>query len=52
MQQNELLREQNELLREILAKEGVTYLDGKQLYRAVEKASRNTGVLIMSGGVV
>lgn len=52
MQQNALLREQNELLREILAKEGATYLDGKVLLRSVEKASRNTGVNIMSGGVV
>ena len=52
MQQNALLREQNELLREILAKEGATYLDGKVLLRSVEKASKNTGVNIMSGGVV
>ena len=51
-QQNALLREQNELLRAILAKEGATYLDGKRLYRAVENASRNTGVTIMSGGMV
>ncbi|OUN08343.1 hypothetical protein B5G43_02895 [Flavonifractor sp. An92] len=51
-QQNALLREQNELLRAILAKEGATYLDGKRLYRAVENASRNTGVMIMSGGMV
>lgn len=50
--QNDLLREQNELLRAILAKEGVTYLDGKRLYRSVEKASRNTGVMIMTGGMV
>lgn len=52
MAQNDLLREQNELLRAILAKEGVTYLDGKRLYRSVEKASRNTGVMIMTGGMV
>lgn len=52
MQQNALLREQNELLRQILAKEGATYLDGKILLRSVEKASKNTGVNIMSGGVV
>lgn len=51
-QQNALLREQNELLRAILAKEGATYLDGKVLLRSIEKASRNTGVNIMSGGVV
>jgi hypothetical protein len=52
MTQNALLREQNELLRAILDKEGVTYLDGKRLYKSVEKAARNTGVVIMSGGVV
>ena len=52
MQQNALLREQNELLRAILEKQGATYLDGKILLRSMEKASRNTGVNIMSGGVV
>lgn len=50
--QNELLREQNELLRAILAKDNSTYLDGKRLLGSVEKASRNKGVAIMAGGVV
>ena len=52
LQQNALLREQNELLRAILEKEGTTYLDGKKLYKSAEKAARNTGVVIMTGGVV
>ena len=52
LQQNALLREQNELLRAILEKEGTTYLDGKKLYKSVENAARNTGVVIMTGGVV
>ena len=52
LQQNALLREQNELLRAILEKEGATYLDGKKLYKSVENAARNTGVVIMTGGVV
>lgn len=50
--QNELLREQNELLRAILAKDGATYLDGKRILKSVETAARNTGVMIMAGGVV
>ena len=52
LQQNALLREQNELLRAILEKEGTTYLDGKKLYKSVENAARNAGVAIMTGGVV
>lgn len=51
-EQNGLLREQNELLRAILAKEGSVYLDGKQLKRAVDRASRNSGASILVGGVV
>lgn len=50
-QQDVLLREQNELLRQILAKTGV-YLDGKTLTRSVEKTKRERGVNIMNGGVV
>ena len=50
-QQDVLLREQNELLRQILAKTGV-YLDGKTLARSVEKTKRERGVNIMSGGVI
>lgn len=50
--QNALLREQNELLRSILAKEGVTYVSDKQIKRAYDRASRNSGASIMVGGVV
>lgn len=50
--QNALLREQNELLRAILAKEGVTYVSDKQIKRAYDRASRNSGASIMVGGVV
>ena len=51
MQQNSLLREQNELLRAILAKEGVV-LDGKTLLKSVKNAARESGATIMVGGVV
>lgn len=51
-EQNALLRRQNELLMAILEKEGTTVsLDGKTLKRAVDKASRESGANIMSGGV-
>lgn len=50
--QNALLREQNELLRAILAKEGVVNIDGKQIKKAYDRASRNSGASIMVGGVV
>ena len=52
MSQNALLREQNELLRAILAKEGVTYISDKQIKRAYDRANRNSGATIMAGGVV
>lgn len=52
MSQNALLREQNDLLRAILAKEGVTYISDKQIKKAYDRASRNSGVTIMAGGVV
>jgi hypothetical protein len=45
------LQEQNELLRAILNKSGV-YLDGKQLKKSVDKASRSSGANILIGGVV
>ena len=48
---NALLQEQNELLRAILNKSGV-YLDGKQLKKSVDKASRSSGANILIGGVV
>lgn len=51
-EQNALLREQNELLRAILAKEGGVVLDGKQLKKSVDRASRSSGVTIMPGGVM
>ena len=51
-EQNGLLREQNELLRAILAKESGVYLDGKQLKKSIDRASRNSGASIMVGGVV
>lgn len=50
-EQNALLQEQNELLRAILNKSGV-YLDGKQLKKSVDKASRSSGANILIGGVV
>lgn len=49
--QNALLREQNELLRAILAKDTSTKLDGKTLLRSTEKAARQRGAVIMAGGV-
>lgn len=50
--QNALLREQNELLRAILAKDTSTKLDGKTLLRSTEKAARQRGAVIMAGGVM
>ena len=47
--QNQLLREQNALLAQILAKSGVV-LDGKDLLNSVEKASRRRGRNIVQGG--
>lgn len=51
-EQNALLREQNELLRAILAKDTSTKLDGKTLLKSTEKAARQRGVVIMAGGVM
>lgn len=52
-EQNALLRQQNELLRALLDKEGGNvYLDGKRLLKSTEKAGRERGVGIMSGGVM
>lgn len=48
--QNALLREQNDLLRQILSKTGV-YLDGKEITNTVEKTQRERGASILSGGV-
>ena len=51
-EQNALLRRQNEILLELLKKEGGVYLDGKQLKKAYDKAAREQGAIIMSGGVM
>lgn len=51
-EQNALLREQNELLRAILAKDTGVKLDGKTLLRSTEKAARQRGAVIMAGGVM
>ena len=47
---NSLLREQNSLLRELLAKETGTYLDGKLLTNSVEKYQRSRGRVLVTGG--
>lgn len=46
-----LMREQNELLRALLAKDTSVTLDGKTLKTAVDRANRESGVSIMAGGV-
>lgn len=52
-EQNALLRRQNELLAALLEKSGGNvYLDGKQILKSSEKAGRERGAVIMSGGVV
>ena len=50
-EQNYLLRQQNELLRELIAKDNSVSIDGKTLLRATESASRRRGAVIMAGGV-
>lgn len=50
--QNALLREQNELLRAILAKEGTVKISNKTIKQAYDSASRQSGVSIMPGGVM
>ena len=45
-----LLREQNELLREMLAKESGVYLDGKAISKNVEKHQRERGRTLVLGG--
>ena len=47
-----LLREQNELLQAILAKETDFKVDGRTLLRSTERASRERGVPLMAGGVL
>ena len=51
-EQNELLREQNSLLRSILEKDSGVYLDGKPLTNSVEKYQRERGRVLITGGVV
>ena len=51
-EQNTLLREQNELLRAILAKEGTVKIGNKAIKKAYDTASRQSGASIMPGGVM
>ena len=51
-QQNELLREQNELLRAILEKEGVVKITNKAIKQAYDTAVKQSGFSIMPGGVM
>lgn len=51
-EQNELLREQNSLLRALLEKDSGVYLDGKNLTDSVEKYQRERGRVLIAGGVV
>lgn len=48
---NDLLEEQNTLLQQILEKTGIS-IDGKQIKTAYDRAVRESGIDIMSGGVV
>ena len=49
-EQNALLREQNELLREMLDKESGVYIDGKAVTKSVEKHQRERGRVLVTGG--
>jgi hypothetical protein len=51
-EQSSLLLEQNELLRAILTKEGHVYLDPRAAKKAVDRANRESGYNISSGGVM
>jgi hypothetical protein len=51
MTQNELLREQNSLLKAILDKDSSTYLDGRKISSALKKAGRESGTVIMQGAL-
>ena len=50
--QNALLREQNELLRAILAKEGAVRIDSKAVKQAYDAAVKQSGFSVMPGGVM
>lgn len=51
-EQNALLREQNELLRALLAKDNSVYLDGRTVTGSVEKYQRERGRVLITGGVL
>lgn len=51
-QQNALLREQNDLLRAILAKSGSVRIGNKEIKQAYDTASRQSGAAILSGGIM
>lgn len=51
-EQNALLREQNELLIAILNKNASVVIGNKEIKRAYDTASRQSGVSIMAGGVM
>lgn len=49
-EQNALLREQNDLLRALIAKGTTVVLDGKEITKSVEKVQRDRGTPFTSGG--
>ena len=51
-EQNALLREQNELLRAILQKDTSVRIGNREIKRAYDTATRQSGVPIMAGGVL
>lgn len=51
-EQNEILREQNELLRALLRKDTSVVIGNKTIKRAYDTATRQSGAPIMAGGVV
>lgn len=51
-EQNALLREQNSLLRDILAKDSGVYLDGRSLSDSVDKYRREQGRVLITGGAL
>lgn len=50
-EQNAILREQNELLRAILSKDTSINIGGREIKRAYDTATRQSGASIMTGGV-
>ena len=51
-EQNELLREQNSLLRALLEKDNSVRIDGRTLTNSVEKYQRERGRVLITGGVL